>query len=607
MNHAWIIAGRELRDRSRLFVVAAAFAVIPFLAAMLPGAEGHRADIIAMGGAILGVALGLGTATTLGGTIIGRELSERRLSFYFAKPLSSSSIWFGKAAAALLTSIGCLLIVTVPAFSVVRNAWRAAFMSAPAVLIGAVIGIVVLFFVSHATSTMVRSRSVLVALDLAALATAAGVLYLLTRTIAFSGAIQHAGAMLIFMLIATLALLIVVPVRQLAVGRTDARRGHAAFSRTFWPAVAALLLVYGAAAAWLLTPDADDVTAVELVEQAPAGDWLLLGGQTRLRAGHRAAFAVNRAKGQAVRMPGPLWWGATFSRDGRAVAWAQPVGASIRDGFTVHVRRLDSGRTYDTGAATARGEFVLSDDGSRVAAINGNTIAVHDVATGRLLASAAGLNAGNLDRMFFASPDVVRVYEHGGDGHVPIFELNVATRAFVQTGRYAGGANYAEISQDGTRLLTRRVVVDSRTGATLVTLPEWNATVSRSRMLSDGSIARTGLVGGVSRLQLFDRNGALRHDLVLRGAQSTIVSGDTAEGKVIVAGSRGEGREPKVFVIDARRGIVESVREGVRGPMPTWNADPRRFPYQGELASVTDRGEVVLWKDAGDEPRPLLR
>ena len=608
MNHALVIARREIRDRSRLFLLAAALATIPFLASLFPGASGNRADVIAMAGAILGVALGLGTAIALGNTTVVGELVERRLSFYFARPVSPAALWFGKVAAGLATSIACLLLIALPSFLAVGSAWRPGLLGAKAVLLATTCGIVVLFFVSHAVATMVRSRSPLVALDLVALTAASAVTYVVLRAVAYSGALEHALALLGIVLLAVLALLIVVPLRQLSTGRTEAKRGHAAFSRTFWPAVAAVLAVVGIYSAWLMRPAVSDINTVQQLTQAPAGDWLLLSGEARNRFGYQATFAVNRATGESLRLPLPLWWGAAFSRDGRSLAWVRPEGIKPNGRFVMHVRRLDEQRTYDTGIAVSRDTFVLSDDGSRVAVVTNNIVAVHEVATGKLISSAPGLDARGGYRMFFASPDVLRLLETRND-QLRVYELNMAARTFEQTGQHPMDSNLFSASADGSRILARNAIIDGRTAAVVATLPEWDVTVTRSRMLSDGSVARSGFDGRVARVKIYDPAGTQRHEVVLPGVKNTFISGDTADGKLLVMASRELGKEQKTFVIDLRRGVIEYVREGVRGPWPAWTSDPRRTPYSGELVAVdAASGEALLWDANGRrEPHPLLR
>lgn len=607
MNHALVIARRELRDRSRLFVLAAAIAFIPFIASLMPGARGYQSDIIAMGGAILGVALGLGTAITLGNTTIGRELSERRLSFYFAKPLSPAALWTGKAVAALVSSLACFLIVIVPAFLAVQKTWNAGiFFSAPAILLAGVVGIVVLFFVSHAVSTIIRSRSPLIALDVAALALAVGAVYLILRPVALTGSIKHTAALLLVVLGSMLVLLVVVPVKQLATGRTDARRGHAAFSRAWWPAVAVVIAAVGIYSAWLVRPAVTDIRYVQDLRRAPAGDWVAVSGQTRHRGRLAASFVMNTATGETVRLPQTLWWGSTFSHDGRAVAWIRPASLKPNGQYLLHVRRLDEGRSYDTGIQLSHDAFVLSDDATRVAILQKNILSVYDVATGKLLASAA--TPVRLGRFFFASPNVVRLYQSADEEVVRVSELDIASRSFKQTGQFPKHAPFVGTSADGSRVYVRGAILDGRTGATIATLPEWKPELPRSRMLSDGSVARSGFDGGKAIVKIFNADGTARHELVLPGVKHTSIAGDTADGKLIVLASRDVRKEQKVFVVDSKRGVIEQVREGLAGPFPAWETDPRATPFRGELASVDVRdGKPVLWKHTDRaEPRPLF-
>jgi ABC-type transport system involved in multi-copper enzyme maturation permease subunit len=104
MNATILIASRELRDRSRLFLIAAVMAVVPFLVALMLRRD--RQMGMAAVALFLGVAYSGGLALMLGVSTIGRELTEKRLSFLFARPVSPAAIWFGKAAAAFLVCLG---------------------------------------------------------------------------------------------------------------------------------------------------------------------------------------------------------------------------------------------------------------------------------------------------------------------------------------------------------------------------------------------------------------------------------------------------------------------------------------------------------------------
>ena len=599
MNHSIVIARRELRDRTRLFLLAVAFAVIPFLAAQMPGARNNRVDVIAMGAAILGAALGVGAAVILGNTVIGRELSDRRLSFYFSKPISPASLWVGKATAALATSIACFLIVVLPAFLLVGKSWNAGIVTATQVVVTGTVAIAVLFLVSHALSTVMRSRSALIVIDLVLAVVAAAVTYRIVWTIGRAGNPSLALLLACMLPGAFVVVLALAPLWQLAKGRTDAVRGHVAFSRFVWPAVGGVLLLAAIFTGWAVTPRISDIRQIERVERAPAGDSLLVTGPARASY---ASFLVDVAKWSAVRMPaGPLWWGTEFSRDGSTLAWAEPEGSLQYRNFWLHVRKLDDpeARNRDTGIRVSSwGEFALSEDGSRVAVVNDRSLAVHEVSSGKLLGSAP-LGRSAVRMMFFVTPDTVRVLEGGQRRGDPlrVYELSLTTRKFTKTGDRQGMENaFVSASADGSRmLLPGGVIADGRTAATIWTLPEWNAKQIRPRMMHDGRVARTGLTADGIHVQVFGTDATLHRDIALPAIRNAAVSGDTADGKLIVVGSRERGKDHSTFVIDLESGAVVRALENARRPGWHWSNDPRQTPMRGELVSVNADGELILF------------
>src|SRR5687768_866187 len=161
-----IIAVRELRERARLFAICAALAVLPFLATLLPGARNDRDDVIGAVSSFLALAIALGSAAAFGGSTVMRDMAERRLSFYFSRPISPWALWTGKATASILSSLACFAIIAIPSAIAIRNAWPALWMlTSKQIVLMAVSGVVVLFFLFHILSSIIRSRSVLIAVD----------------------------------------------------------------------------------------------------------------------------------------------------------------------------------------------------------------------------------------------------------------------------------------------------------------------------------------------------------------------------------------------------------------------------------------------------------
>ena len=165
MKNTMVIAQRELTERRFVIISATAFALLALLVPFMPGVQsGERRGALVVTSFILAVNFTAGLAAILGASILGRELSDGRLSFYFSKPMSSNAIWFGKLIAAALLILVCFAIIALPGLLAggadrIVQTWTnpprepagaiAAFLACAAAL----------FLVSHVIGTFVRSRS----------------------------------------------------------------------------------------------------------------------------------------------------------------------------------------------------------------------------------------------------------------------------------------------------------------------------------------------------------------------------------------------------------------------------------------------------------------
>src|SRR5687768_16847760 len=238
------IAVREVRERSRLFAVCAALAVLPFLATLLPGARNDRTEVIGAVSGFLAMAMALGSAAAFGGSTVMRDMAERRLSFYFARPISPASLWIGKATASILSSFACFAIIAIPSAIAIREAWPALWLLTARQIVGMTAGAaVVLFFLVHILASIIRSRSVLIAVDFVMATILVASLLALARPLLIGAALELATFLGVCIGAAILLILAVAPIWQLASGRTDIRRSHAALSRFLWPSIFAVVAV----------------------------------------------------------------------------------------------------------------------------------------------------------------------------------------------------------------------------------------------------------------------------------------------------------------------------------------------------------------------------
>jgi hypothetical protein len=599
MSAAIALFTRELVGRTRLFLSCAVLAVVPFLAALLPAARAHQDDVIAMVGGFLAICVGTAVALATGGSVIMRDLAERRMSFWFAKPLHPAALWFGKASAAMLTCLLSFGIIAVPAMLSGGAAWKNYWLGETSVLGVSALGIAVLFLVSHAFATVVRSRSMLLALDFFFALLAVGTLLLLVWPVVLGGAVEVTKWLAISIAAAVLVVLAIAPVWQLEHGRADIRRSHAAFSRFFWPGIGVVLLVAGGYVAWLVSAKPADLQSIASVEQPPRSSKVLITGTAAGRGDYQSTFLLDRATGSYERVAVPPWWGIESSNDGKILAWLQPSGL-------FRVRQLE---LYVNGRATGilaslSARMVLSDDGSRVAFDTGRSVTVYDVATGRIAGSAAGFDPRSQASLYFVTNDLLRVIEPAA---MRIAELDLRTRKLTRTAErhmQTQSGKVVSVSGDGTRMFLRgpNVIADAHSGATIARLDAERYGVAS--MLHDGSVVAAAFAKGTARVHIYGPDGVRRHELTLPGTAGLWIAGEVEGGKVLLATRRG------MLVVDVNRGTIVQKLDGVRGPMPRFSADPRliRYAANEELVGRADDGKLVVWKHEGRaEARPLLQ
>lgn len=603
MSHTLIIASRELRERSRIFLVAAAMAALPFFMIVVPAARENRPEMIAMLAGGLAVALSLGVAIAQGGSTIAGELVAKRLSFYFSKPVSPAALWFGKTIAALLTSFVSFAIIIIPSMLYVGTRWSSTW-GGPQLLAWFALAVVVLFLFTHMMSTMVRSHSGLIGIDFLLAAGAVFAIVAILKPLFLGAGLEAAIRLLSIMGVVVVAILFVAPVWQLAEGRTDVRRSHAALSRALWIPLAVVLLIAGAYVAWLVNVDPADLSRITGLEQGP-GNAVFVSGVSKGRGDYNASFIIDTNSGRYASVDSPAWWGAQFSKDGKVVAWVEPTSiVKPMENLELFTRRVDDMKApaVGTGIRLPWPSYALSDDGSRVAIIASGTIAVHDLAANRILASA-GIHSSSFGRvMYFATPDVVRIAEmNPRSSRLIISELDTRARTLTKTGELAAPSTTSpglRTSHDGARIFLPRdgILADAHTGAVLATVPVTTKNSFATAILRDGSIA----IIKDSRLHIFAANGTLVRQIALP-TQRGWISGEADGGKLIVLGmeavndqSTGHGR--RMFVIDVAGGTIERTVKEIKGPMPDFTESrTRQFRANQQLAGVNAEGKLVLW------------
>jgi ABC-type transport system involved in multi-copper enzyme maturation permease subunit len=635
MTQTFIIAAREIRERTFVLAVAAFLATLPFLISSMPGSKEYgRLEMVGTIGAVAAINFAVALSMILGASIVGRELTERRLSFYFSRPVNGSAIWFGKVLGALVLAAVSFAIIFIPSYLAGRKTWHRGFDATPAQVVGySAAAVVIVFLVAHAISTITRSRSAFAAIDLIAIALAGGAVWMIVAPLVQAMAIELATVVAATLIIAAVVILTGAGAWQLSRGRADTRRNHVEMSKFLWIAAAVTLAVAGAYTAWVFAADLEDLKDPEGTLSA-RGDSAIVGGLSPLRGDFHSTFLLDMKSGKTVSLPVARWSGSEFSHEGNAVVTeAAPIGwRGKTTGEVVLYRFGRDERPIKTGI-TERGGVVVSDDLDRIAVLGGTTVSIHEIDTQRLIASAPMPRRRGGARGFFVTPDILRIFivEKGSapTEDVPltlrIFELNATTRQLTQTGSWSttGAQLHVSASADGATILTNRfgkvegprlALLDGRTGTLRASLPAGTGGFLGARLLADGRVAVISPEPRQRALQIFTADGLHARDIPVGDAFRARIMSELAGGKLVVGldmteqWEGGSARGWETSVVDLNTGRVTRREREVVPALQWWGTDPRTdVPNQtGEILVADATGQLWRWNTATGEKKKLV-
>lgn len=630
------VTGRELAERRLLFLAALLLGLVALAAPWLPGPSGS--DPAELRGAMaMGLAMIVSSllALVLGSVIVARDLGERRLGFYFARPLPGWSIWGGKMLAATLLSLGAGALVLLPAvlaggkleFLDIGRGWgfdllgdlSPAFMLLP--------GLLLLLFMAHAVSVMIQSRSPWLLLDGAALALIVATLWSCRQSLLRDRAL---GTLLLLGIGFTVAALVagaLAGLVQVTRGRTDLHRGHRLLSLTLWGVLGATTMGCVAYTRWVLAPAPEDLVRFTSVVPSPAGSWIGLQGRAAGRAGLTPMFLFDVASGRSVRLVGTFeiygWEQPAFSADGRRAVWLQSL-----QGGGFDLLRLDLSRPGAEPVQTRISyprmpqDLVLSSDGSRVAAVRGDRVIVQDLETGRLVASSGSLQDETYFsrvRLRFLDPGRVRIFQSApvkGPGQIlrlTTMDLEIASRRtipvssldFTQTfgppvlspdGRYAAVRQRRSQSVSIGDLTTERIVtLPVPEPYDMMFLDQELAVVERGRDTGKGQTTlRILKPDGAERLRIEIPGRHIWFGARLGPGLFTVATTQVTSPQI--------SREWVSWSVDLETGRVRRIGQGV----PAIQGSRRSGELAGRLFS-RGGGELVLLDPATGKLRTILR
>ncbi|MGA7990061.1 MAG: hypothetical protein WCC53_01385 [Thermoanaerobaculia bacterium] len=601
------VFAREIAERRMVFLVGICSGLLSVVAAALhgwnaPGSTEVRLLVATVGGGALAAALAL----LFGASMIAGETAEKRISFYYSRPLPDVSIWAGKLLAAVFLSFSAGFLVFLPGWLTgparASTLWgfetttgRLA-LAAVALVTSCVLG-------SHAVVTIARLRSPWVVLDLilapALVLLAAAFLRSLLRNGLFGSGPFDATFDLVRSLAGlaavVLAALAAASGAQVAAGRTDARRSHGVFSVALWgilvPATAAL----GGYAGWVASADATDLVSIQQgFLAAPRGPWVAAGGPVRAARGG-GSFLFDASRGRSIRVRG---YDAVFSQDGMRAAWGEPEFGFFErksNRAELMVADLATGRVVGAGIETAGwAALAFSPSGRRLAVRDGQSLAAYDVSDPANPRQLAAFPVAEGSRGFaFVDEDTVRLFPRfyntlNRKGLAPpvleVVELSLPSKQSLVTGRFDRETlPFLHLSADARFLVgTRRLrddpdgkqaltLHDGRTGALLATLAE-DFRSPQARFLSGNRIVIAGITGATARVVFFEGEkgwGAPSLSVDLGKASRVVLGGEIAAGRVVVSLLPFEDNLPasrraaRLAFVDAATGVVASGPDGL--------------------------------------------
>lgn len=584
------VAARELIERKLIFAGCLMVGILSFAAPLIPGMRQFRDErgAITFFAAGFAVSVGIGLAFLTGATIIGRDLAERRLSFYFARPLSHGSIWGGKMLGAFLITFLGPLIVLLPAtiigkgLFVIHDSTMDKAINPLAWKGDLIVWTVLLFFIglAHVASIALRARSRWVALDVFGLLAVGFIVWWGARPLLVAGAFKLIRGMGIAFGIILMLAVFVAGAIGIARGRTDIRVAHRATSIALISILAAAATAVLLFSFWVRSAGLDDLQRGYVTGLAEAGEWIAVQGEARGRADYTPAFLVHPASGNSVRIPSQSFYAVGFSADGKKAAWGELVNlnpvqvelfiSDLNDADHPIVKPLRVTLKPQSGFGPA-----LSADGSRMALVDNETLSIYDTSTGKSLGSVAVRKEGAAwaySSLRFFGNDLVRLHRLLPDATSParrvtlIHEFDLSSRKLTEVARFAGYRGAPNSTRDRMLVFTPWTTghaLTDRAGATISDLSFEGEETQLATWLSDDRIAVvTRGEKNAHHLRILDSTGAEQVAIDLGAATRVGLGGEAAAGKLVA--TLDSGNNPRLVLIDLEKGTIRNVADGLR-------------------------------------------
>lgn len=616
------VAARELVERKLIFVACFVMGLMTLAFPLVPGIEGENPKtVITFAGVTGGLGVGVALALMMGATVLSRDLAERRLSFYFAKPLSHWTIWGGKIVGAILmTAVGGFLVFLPSTFAgggvmILFKKWDA---EAPIEV--AVMSAVLLFLIAiaHFASLALRARSKWVALDIFGLLAVGLIVWQAMRPLLTAAAFQLSIRVGIAFGIALLAATLAAGAIGVARGRVDIRIVHGATSIALVSLLGLAALATALFSVWVRRADLHDLNRARVAAHAAAGDWVAVEGNARGRLDYQPAFLVNPVTGAAIRIPSQTHRDTIdFSADGKKAVWGDLVSVSplqadlffadLTDGNDPKVTPLLVSFNPIAGAGPA-----MSADGTRIAITQDDTLSIYDVASRRSIATTKlrlPETAWTQVIEFFGN-DVVRIHTMMPNLNdrtkrtTVIHEYDIAARKLEQVATFQGYRGTPSSTRD--RMLASipwaggHVILDRNAGV-IKALSAEGEKVEAARWITGDRIAALAKKDDLARLHILDMNGIEISVIEVGNAKYAYLGAEPEPGKITVSLERHE--KAHLYLIDVASRTSTRVADDLRPAVWSWALVA---PGSAGSRMYRDREEGLVYFDPATKERKQI-
>ena len=335
MRAALAVFRDELAARGRFLLLALGAGLIPFAAVGFYHHGGASpADVRGATAMAIAGTLGLLLAIGFGSSLFAPELASGRLRYWLSRPVSTTSLWLGRNAAALGAIYASVLLALVPTTLAGDLGWHTidsiSISYSPGTprvyLLFALLGLALVFFLCQGLGLLERSRSRWLALDLLGLAAVGSTLGATGSRLFWAGALVariSIGLLFALALLLALALAGFVSLRR---GRADLTHTHRLFSLTLWCALGLATSALGAYAWSTLHPRPERLRLDTSRVIAPAdASWFALSGDLSGRSDLHGLFVCEDTSRSCRHLGFDL---QSFQREGLSAA-AAPGGGTL--------------------------------------------------------------------------------------------------------------------------------------------------------------------------------------------------------------------------------------------------------------------------------------